>query len=170
MKRAAAGEKFVTLDGVERTLNAEDLVIADAPGAPLALAGVFGGKTSGVSPATTRVFLESAYFAPAAVRKTSQTHQLKTDASFRFERGTDPDMVPVALRRAALLLQEVAGARVAAPGRGRVPATHRPHAGTPAPSPCRSAHRPGNPRPPHPPDSGRLGHRGQGGGRRGSRK
>ena len=115
VKRAAAGEKFVTLDGVERTLNAEDLVIADASGAPLALAGVFGGKTSGVSPATTRVFLESAYFAPAAVRKTSQTHQLKTDASFRFERGTDPDMVPVALRRAALLLQEVAGARVAAP-------------------------------------------------------
>ena len=115
VKRAAAGEKFATLDGVERTLKAEDLVVADAHGAPLALAGVFGGKTSGVRPATTRVFLESAYFAPAAVRKTSQTHQLKTDASFRFERGTDPDMVPVALRRAALLLQEVAGARVAAP-------------------------------------------------------
>jgi phenylalanyl-tRNA synthetase beta chain len=81
----------------------------------MALAGVFGGKTSGVSEQTTRVFLESAYFQPAAVRKTSQTHQLKTDASFRFERGTDPHMVPVALKRAALLLQEVAGATVAAP-------------------------------------------------------
>ena len=115
VKRAAAGEKFVTLDGTERTLRAEDLVIADANGAPMALAGVFGGKTSGVTEVTTRVFLESAYFQPAAVRKTGQTHQLKTDASFRFERGTDPHMVPVALKRAALLLQEVAGATVAAP-------------------------------------------------------
>ena len=115
VKRAEAGEKFVTLDGVERRLKAEDLVIADANGAPMALAGVFGGKTSGVSEGTTRVFLESAYFGPAAVRRTSQTHGLKTDASFRFERGTDPNMVLVALRRAALLLQEVAGATVAAP-------------------------------------------------------
>ncbi|TGE14350.1 phenylalanine--tRNA ligase subunit beta [Hymenobacter elongatus] len=115
VKRAAEGEKFVTLDGTERILKSADLVIADAHGAPMALAGVFGGKTSGVSEATTRVFLESAYFQPAAVRKTSQTHQLKTDASFRFERGTDPNMVVVALKRAALLLQEVAGATVAAP-------------------------------------------------------
>jgi phenylalanyl-tRNA synthetase beta chain len=115
VKRAEAGEKFVTLDGVERTLLADDLVVADANGAPMALAGVFGGKTSGVSEATTRVFLESAYFAPAVVRRTSQAHGLKTDASFRFERGTDPYMVPTALRRAALLLQEVAGARIAAP-------------------------------------------------------
>jgi phenylalanyl-tRNA synthetase beta chain len=115
VKRAAAGEKFVTLDGIARSLKAEDLVIADANGQPMALAGVFGGKTSGVSDATTRVFLESAYFGPAVVRRTSQTHGLKTDASFRFERGTDPNMVPVALQRAALLLQEVAGATVAAP-------------------------------------------------------
>ena len=115
VKRAEAGEKFTTLDGTERTLKAEDLVVADAHGAPMALAGVFGGKTSGVSETTTRVFLESAYFGPATVRRTSQTHQLKTDASFRFERGTDPDMVPVALQRAALLLQEIAGATVAAP-------------------------------------------------------
>ncbi|MBF9223107.1 phenylalanine--tRNA ligase subunit beta [Hymenobacter ruricola] len=115
VKRAEAGEKFVTLDGVERSLKAEDLVIADANGVPMALAGVFGGKTSGVSESTTRVFLESAYFGPVAVRRTSQTHQLKTDASFRFERGTDPNMVPVALKRAALLLQEVTGATVAAP-------------------------------------------------------
>jgi phenylalanyl-tRNA synthetase beta chain len=115
VKRAEAGEKFVTLDGLERTLRAEDLVIADANGAPMALAGVFGGKTSGVSDATTRVFLESAYFQPAAVRKTGQVHQLKTDASFRFERGTDPNMVLIALKRAALLLQEVAGATIVAP-------------------------------------------------------
>jgi phenylalanyl-tRNA synthetase beta chain len=115
VKRAEAGDKFVTLDGVERTLLADDLVVADANGAPMALAGVFGGKTSGVSDATTRVFLESAYFAPAVVRRTSQAHGLKTDASFRFERGTDPYMVPTALKRAALLLQEVAGARIAAP-------------------------------------------------------
>ncbi|MDO7884421.1 phenylalanine--tRNA ligase subunit beta [Hymenobacter cheonanensis] len=115
VKRAAAGEKFVTLDGVERTLLADDLVIADAHGAPMALAGVFGGKTSGVHDTTTRVFLESAYFAPAVVRRTSQAHGLKTDASFRFERGTDPYMVPTALQRAALLLQEVAGACIAAP-------------------------------------------------------
>ncbi|MVN78970.1 phenylalanine--tRNA ligase subunit beta [Hymenobacter sp. HMF4947] len=115
VKRADAGEKFVTLDGVERTLSVEDLVIADANGAAMALAGVFGGKTSGVGEHTTRVFLESAYFAPAVVRRTSQAHGLKTDASFRFERGTDPYMVLKALHRAALLLVEVAGARVAAP-------------------------------------------------------
>ncbi|MDU0370528.1 phenylalanine--tRNA ligase subunit beta [Hymenobacter endophyticus] len=115
VKRATEGGKFTTLDGTERTLRAEDLVIADANGTPMALAGVFGGKTSGVSEATTRVFLESAYFAPAVVRKTGQTHQLKTDASFRFERGTDPNMVLIGLKRAALLLQEVAGATVAAP-------------------------------------------------------
>ena len=126
VKRAKAGEKFVTLDGVERTLKAEDLVIADAHGAPMALAGVFGGKTSGVSEATSRVFLESAYFGPAAVRRTSQTHLLKTDASFRFERGTDPNMVPVALQRAALLLQEVAGARAAAPVVDEYPAPVQP--------------------------------------------
>ena len=122
VKRAEAGEKFLTLDGVERTLKAEDLVIADANGAPMALAGVFGGKTSGVSEGTSRVFLESAYFGPTAVRRTSQTHGLKTDASFRFERGTDPNMVLVALQRAALLLQEVAGATVAAPTVDEYPA------------------------------------------------
>jgi len=115
VKRAEAGELFVTLDNVARTLTADDLVVADTNGAPMALAGVFGGKFSGVGTGTTRVFLESAYFAPAVVRRTSQAHGLKTDASFRYERGTDPYMVPTALRRAALLLQEVAGTRIAAP-------------------------------------------------------
>lgn len=115
VRRAGAGEQLTTLDGTERSLKAEDLVIADASGKALALAGVFGGKDSGVTEGSTRVFLESAYFEPAVARKTAQNHQLKTDASFRFERGTDPHMVPFALKRAALLLQEVAGARVAAP-------------------------------------------------------
>ncbi|WP_375416535.1 phenylalanine--tRNA ligase subunit beta [uncultured Hymenobacter sp.] len=128
VKRAGVGDKLVTLDGTERALKPEDLIIADANGQPLALAGVFGGKTSGVTEITTRVFLESAYFAPAAVRRTGQTHGLKTDASFRFERGTDPHMVPVALRRAALLLREVAGARVAAPVVDEYPAPIAPAA------------------------------------------
>lgn len=116
--RVKVGEvwnKLVTLDGVERELTYGDLVIADGNGEPMALAGVFGGAKSGVEVRTTRVFLESAYFDPATVRTTSQYHKLKTDASFRFERGTDPHMVPIALKRAALLLQEVAGATVAAP-------------------------------------------------------
>ncbi|SDX76671.1 phenylalanine--tRNA ligase subunit beta [Hymenobacter psychrophilus] len=108
-------DKLVTLDGVERELAYGDLVIADGNGEPIALAGVFGGAKSGVVDATTHVFLESAYFDPATVRTTSQYHKLKTDASFRFERGTDPNMVLLALKRAALLLQEVAGATVAAP-------------------------------------------------------
>ncbi|OGX87871.1 phenylalanine--tRNA ligase subunit beta [Hymenobacter lapidarius] len=115
VKRGDGFLQFQTLDDAVRTPNSNDLIIADADGYPMALAGVFGGKMSGVKDGTTRVFLESAYFNPSVVRRTSQTHQLKTDASFRFERGTDPNMVLVALQRAALLLQEVAGATVAAP-------------------------------------------------------
>ena len=126
VQRAAEGQKIVTLDGVERPLSTTDLIIADATGQALALAGVFGGKTSGVSAGTTQVLLESAYFAPAVVRRSSQAHGLKTDASFRFERGTDPEMVPVALRRAALLLAEVAGATVAAPLLDHYPVPLRP--------------------------------------------
>ncbi|RSK48562.1 phenylalanine--tRNA ligase subunit beta [Hymenobacter rigui] len=115
VKRAEAWDKLTTLDGVERELNYGDLIIADGTGTPMALAGVFGGAHSGVTNSTTRVFLESAYFEPSVVRLTSQDHKLKTDASFRFERGTDPNMVLIGLKRAALLLQEVAGATVAAP-------------------------------------------------------
>ena len=115
VKRGDGFFQFHMLDGSVRTPSTEDLIIADDEGYPLAFAGVFGGKNSGVTEITTRVFLESAYFSPAVVRRTSQAHQLKTDASFRFERGTDPNMVLVALHRAALLLQEVAGATVAAP-------------------------------------------------------
>ena len=107
----AAGTKFVTLDDVERTLHEEDVMICDANG-PLCIAGVFGGKTSGVSETTTAIFLESAYFNPVSVRKTAKRHGLNTDASFRFERGIDPNITEYALKRAALLIQEVAGGEI----------------------------------------------------------
>lgn len=104
----AEGTPFVTLDGVERKLSAEDLMICDAE-SPLCIAGVFGGLQSGVTESTVNVFLESAYFNAVSVRKTAKRHGLKTDSSFRFERGTDPNMTVFALKRAALLIQEVAG-------------------------------------------------------------
>jgi phenylalanyl-tRNA synthetase beta chain len=107
----ASGTKFVTLDDVERTLHEEDVMICDANG-PLCIAGVFGGKTSGVSETTNAIFLESAYFNPVSVRKTAKRHGLNTDASFRFERGIDPNITEYALKRAALLIQEVAGGEI----------------------------------------------------------
>ena len=106
-----AGTKFVTLDDVERTLHEEDLMICDEKG-PLCIAGVFGGKKSGVSESTNSIFLESAYFNPVSIRKTAKRHQLNTDASFRFERGIDPTITEYALKRAALLIQEVAGGEI----------------------------------------------------------
>jgi phenylalanyl-tRNA synthetase beta chain len=102
------GTAFVTLDEVERKLSADDLMIGNTEG-PMCIAGVFGGAKSGVTGGTTTVFLESAYFNPVSVRKTSKRHGLKTDASFRFERGVDPNITVFALKRAALLIQEVAG-------------------------------------------------------------
>ena len=111
VRRAEEGEKFVTLDGVERTLSAADLMIANTEKA-MCLAGVFGGEESGVTESTTDVFLESAYFNPVSVRKSSKRHGLKTDASFRYERGADPLVVDYAARRAALLIQEIAGGTV----------------------------------------------------------
>ena len=111
VRRAEEGEKFVTLDGVERTLSAADLMIANAQ-KPMCLAGVFGGEESGVTEATTDIFLESAYFNPVSIRKTSKRHGLKTDASFRYERGADPLAVEYAAKRAALLIQELAGGRI----------------------------------------------------------
>lgn len=108
VKTLPEGTPFVTLDGVERKLTTTDLMICDAE-KPMCIAGVFGGQNSGVTSQTTRIFLESAYFSPASVRKTAQHHGLKTDASFRFERGTDPNMPVFALKRAALLIQDVAG-------------------------------------------------------------
>ena len=112
VKRAQEGEPFTTLDGVEHKLSAEDLMICNAE-RPMCLAGVFGGLDSGVSDTTTDVFIEAAYFNPVTVRKSARRHGLSTDSSFRFERGTDPDMPAYALRRAALLMKELAGGTIA---------------------------------------------------------
>ena len=112
VRYAKAGEKFVTLDGVEREMNERDLMIANTDEA-MCIAGVFGGLESGVTENTKNVFLESAYFDPVTIRKTSRRHQLQTDASFRFERGCDPNNTLYVLKRAALLIQEVAGGEVA---------------------------------------------------------
>lgn len=111
VKTVAEGTPFVTLDGVERKLHQDDLMICNTT-EPMCIAGVFGGATSGVSDATTNVFLESAYFNPVSVRKTAKRFGLKTDSSFRFERGTDPDMTVFALKRAALLIKEIAGGTI----------------------------------------------------------
>ena len=111
VRRAAQDEKIVTLDEQERKLSCEDIVIADAEG-PMCIAGVFGGIDSGVTEATTSVFIESAYFDPGSIRKTSKRHGLQTDASFRFERGCDPSINEYACKRAALLIKEVAGGEI----------------------------------------------------------
>ena len=102
---------FKTLDEKERKLSGEELMITDAKGG-MCIAGVFGGADSGVSESTTSIFLESAYFSPDIIRKGSQFHGLKTDASFRFERGTDPNMPVYALKMAVIMLQEIAGGKV----------------------------------------------------------
>ena len=107
VKTLPAGTKFTTLDDVERILHEEDLMICHADG-PMCIAGVFGGKDSGVTENTQSIFLESAYFNPVSVRKTAKRHTLSTDASFRFERGVDPSITEYALKRAALLIKEVA--------------------------------------------------------------
>ena len=111
VRYARQGEKFVTLDGVEREMDARDLMIANSEEA-MCIAGVFGGLESGVTENTKNVFLESAYFNPVTIRKTSRRHQLQTDASFRYERGCDPNNTLYVLKRAALLIQEVAGGTV----------------------------------------------------------
>lgn len=111
VKKLEAGTKFITLDGIERSLGAEDLMICNKV-EPMCIAGVFGGAKSGVSASTTSVFLESAYFDGTHIRKTSKLHGLKTDASFRFERGTDPNCTVYALKRASLLIQQIAGGKI----------------------------------------------------------
>jgi len=111
VKNYPEGTVFKTLDDVDRKLSANDLMIGNAE-EPMCIAGVFGGITSGVKAPTKSIFLESAYFNSVSVRKTAKRHGLKTDASFRFERGTDPDMTVFALKRAALLIQQVAGGEV----------------------------------------------------------
>lgn len=106
------GTPFVTLDGVERKLTKNDLMICSAE-RPMCIAGVFGGLDSGVSETTTNVFIESAYFNPVWVRKTAKRFGLNTDSSFRFERGVDPNMQLYAVKRAALLMKELAGGEIA---------------------------------------------------------
>ena len=112
VKTANQGDKFETLDNVTRELSNENLMITNGSD-NLCIAGVFGGSHSGIKDDTVDMFLESAYFNPVSVRKTAKFHGLNTDASFRFERGVDPNLTEYALKRAALLIQEVAGGEVA---------------------------------------------------------
>ncbi|MFR9602272.1 MAG: phenylalanine--tRNA ligase subunit beta [Rikenellaceae bacterium] len=111
VKCATEGEKFITLDGVERTLTAQDLMICSAQ-KPMCLAGVFGGLESGINDDTTDIFIESAYFNPVSIRKSAKRFGLNTDASFRYERGIDPNMQLYAAKRAALLFKELAGGEI----------------------------------------------------------
>ena len=108
VKTLAKDTSFTTLDGVERKLNAEDLMICDQK-KPLCIAGVFGGLESGVNDETTSVFIESAYFDPISIRKTAKRHGLNTDASFRYERGIDPEITEFALKYAASMIVDIAG-------------------------------------------------------------
>ena len=112
VKTCAEGTKFVTLDEVERKLSARDLMICNVE-EPMCMAGVFGGLDSGTTEQTTNVFIESAYFHPTWIRKTARRHGLNTDASFRFERGIDPNGTIYALKAAALLVKELAGGEIA---------------------------------------------------------
>ncbi len=112
VRTATEGEKFVTLDEVERTLSENDLMICNAE-EPMCIAGVFGGLDSGTTESTVDIFLESAYFNPTWVRKTARRHGLSTDSSFRFERGIDPNGTLYALKEAALLVKELAGGEIA---------------------------------------------------------
>jgi len=111
VKKLSEGTMFTTLDGVERKLNGSELMICNEKEG-MCIAGVFGGQKSGVTESTTNVFLESAYFNPVSIRKTSKYHGLKTDASFRYERGCDPNITVYALKRAALLIKELAGGTI----------------------------------------------------------
>jgi phenylalanyl-tRNA synthetase beta chain len=111
IRNLPAGSKFTTLDNVERSLSSRDLMICN-PKEGMCIAGVFGGIKSGVTDSTKNIFLESAYFNPVAIRKTSKRHGLKTDASFRFERGADPNITTWALKRAIMLIKEIAGGEI----------------------------------------------------------
>ncbi len=112
VKTLPTGTKFTTLDEVERELHEEDLMICDGEENPMCIGGVFGGINSGVTADTTSIFLESAYFDPISIRKSSKRHLLNTDASFRFERGIDPSITEDALKRASNLIAEIAGGKV----------------------------------------------------------
>ena len=107
-----AGTKFTTLDGIERTLNGSEIMIKDGKNNAMCIAGVFGGQNSGVSENTKSIFLESAYFNPIAIRKAAKSHALNTDASFRFERGVDPNITKTAITHAISMIQEIAGGKL----------------------------------------------------------
>ena len=113
VKNLSSGTKFVSLDNKERTLSQEDLMICDGESNGLCIAGVFGGIDSGVSQSTKDIFLESAYFAADHIRKTAQRHALSTDASFRYERGTDPEITIQSLQYATSLILEITGGYIA---------------------------------------------------------
>ncbi len=106
-----AGTKFTTLDGIERTLNGSEIIIKEGNNQPMCIAGVFGGSESGVSNETKTIFLESAYFNPVAIRKAAKSHGLNTDASFRFERGVDPNNTRTAITQAIKLIEEITGGK-----------------------------------------------------------
>ena len=122
VRRATAGERFTTLDGVERTLFDDTLLICDGQG-PVAIAGIMGGLDSEITPETTQVLIESAYFEPRGIRRSSKKLSLRSESSYRFERGIDPEGVIRALDRAAQLMQEVGGGEIAA---GRIDVYPRP--------------------------------------------
>lgn len=126
VKTEPAGTKFVTLDGVERTLTDRDLMICNTE-EPMCIGGVFGGLDSGVTEQTTDVFLESACFHPTWIRKTARRFGLNTDASFRFERGLDPNQTIYVLKRAALLIQELAGGRITGEIQDVYPKVYEPY-------------------------------------------
>jgi len=109
VKKLRGGTRFITLDGIDRSLYADDLIICDGDSQPLCIAGVFGGLSSGISDTTTNLFLESAHFSASSVRRTSMKHTLRTDAATRFEKGTDPNITVKALKVAATLIVELAG-------------------------------------------------------------
>ncbi len=111
VRNVPAGTRFMTLDGEERKLHEEDLMICDAE-KPMCIAGIFGGINTGVTENTKAIFLESAYFDPVSIRKTAKRHGLNTDASFRFERGVDINNVEYALKRAALLIRDLTGGHI----------------------------------------------------------
>ena len=113
VKTLAAGTTFTTLDGIERKLFEEDLIICDGTSKPMCIAGVFGGLDSGVSNDTVNIFLESAHFNAKSIRKSSMSHLLRTDAASCFEKGTDPNVTVYALKRAALLIKEICGGEIA---------------------------------------------------------
>lgn len=126
VRKAKQDEKFVTLDGVERKLTANDLMICNTE-KPMCIAGVFGGAESGVTASTKNIFIESAYFSPSGIRKTATHHGLRTDAAMHYEKGCDPNVTIKALQRAVLLIQEVAGGTVSSNVSDFYPAHVSPH-------------------------------------------